>query len=106
MSREDSLPYEGVLVTACELLSAHATNTTIAAAEAVSRECRGVVTEVLPVDFEAATTRIRELMGAHRPHTVINLGLAARQKEITPERVAITVMDARFPVNSGAQPLD
>lgn len=102
----DQLPYEGVLVTAFEPFGEHETNPTIAAAEAVARECPGVVTEVLPVEFEAATVRIRELMDEYQPHTVISLGLAAGRTEITPERVAINVMDAPIPDNSGAQPID
>lgn len=106
MGSEAALPYEGVLVTAFEPFGEHETNPTIAAAEAVARECPGVVTEVLPVEFEAATARIRELMDEHRPHTVISLGLAAGRAQITPERVAINVMDASIPDNSGAQPID
>ncbi|MCT1656861.1 pyroglutamyl-peptidase I [Brevibacterium luteolum] len=102
----DQLPYEGVLVTAFEPFGEHETNPTIAAAEAVARECSGAVTEVLPVEFKAACTRIRELMDEHEPHTVISLGLAAGRMEITPERVAINLMDAPIPDNSGAQPID
>lgn len=102
----DQLPYEGVLVTAFEPFGEHETNPTIAAAEAVARECPGVVTEVLPVEFDAAMARIRSLMDEHQPHTVISLGLAAGRTEITPERVAINVMDAPIPDNSGAQPID
>jgi len=106
MGAEAPLSYEGVLVTAFEPFGEHETNPTIAAAEAVARECPGVVTEVLPVEFEAATVRIRELMDEHQPHTVVSLGLAAGRTEITPERVAINVMDAPIPDNSGAQPID
>lgn len=102
----DQLPYEGVLVTAFEPFGEHKTNPTIAAAEAVARECPGAVTEVLPVEFDAACTRIRELMDEHQPHTVISLGLAAGRRDITPERVAINVMDAPIPDNATAQPID
>lgn len=38
----DQMPYEGVLVTAFEPFGEHKTNPTIAAAEAVARECPGV----------------------------------------------------------------
>lgn len=106
MIATEPLPYDGVLVTAFEPFGEHDANPTIAAAEAVARECPGVVTEVLPVEFEAASARIRELMDDHQPHTVISLGLAAGRTEITPERVAINVMDAPIPDNSGAQPID
>ncbi|WP_180964814.1 pyroglutamyl-peptidase I [Brevibacterium luteolum] len=106
MSTASPLPYAGVLVTAFEAFGEHDSNPTIAAAEAVARECPGVVTEVLPVEFDAACTRIRELMDEHQPHTVISLGLAAGRTEITPERVVINVMDAPIPDNSGAQPID
>ncbi len=106
MNTASPLPYAGVLVTAFEAFGDHDSNPTVAAAEAVARECPGAVTEVLPVEFEAATKRVRELMDEHQPHTVISLGLAAGRTEITPERLAINVMDAPIPDNSGAQPID
>lgn len=106
MSTASPLPYAGVLVTAFEAFGEHDSNPTVAAAEAVARECPGAVTEVLPVEFDAACARIRELMDEHEPHTVISLGLAAGRRDITPERVAINVMDAPIPDNSGAQPID
>lgn len=106
MNTASPLPYAGVLVTAFEAFGDHDSNPTVAAAEAVARECPGAVTEVLPVEFDAACTRIRELMDEHQPHTVISLGLAAGRRDITPERVAINVMDAPIPDNATAQPID
>lgn len=75
---------------------------------AALREARGaeLTTQVLPVEFTAATRRIGELMTQVQPHIVLSLGLADGRRELTPERVAINLADARMPDNSGAQPID
>ena len=41
-----------------------------------------------------------------QPDAVVCLGQASGRADITPERVAINVMDARIPDNSGNQPVD
>jgi pyroglutamyl-peptidase len=41
-----------------------------------------------------------------QPHIVITVGQAGGRAEITPERVAINVDDARIPDNAGRQPID
>lgn len=65
-----------------------------------------VVGAVLPCVFGAANTQLRRLLRRHRPALVICLGQAGGRAEITPERVAINVDDARIPDNAGAQPVD
>lgn len=64
-----------------------------------------VITELLPVEFDAASTRIRQLVRTHRPDVVVSLGLAAGRGAVTPERVAINLAEARIPDESGAQPV-
>lgn len=64
-----------------------------------------VLTELLPVEFAAASTRIRHLIRTHRPDVVVSLGLAAGRSAVTPERVAINLAEARIPDESGAQPV-
>lgn len=67
---------------------------------------RRIVAAVLPCVFGKSRRELRALIRAHRPERVIALGLAANRAEITPERVAINVDDARIADNAGAQPLD
>ncbi|MNV77068.1 Pyrrolidone-carboxylate peptidase [compost metagenome] len=56
--------------------------------------------------FGAAATALREAMAQHAPQLVVCTGLAGSRTEITPERVAINVDDARIPDNAGGQPID
>lgn len=67
---------------------------------------RTVVGATLPCVFGAARYGIVSLLRAHQPGLVICLGLAGGRAEITPERVALNVDDARLPDNAGAQPID
>lgn len=61
---------------------------------------------VLPCVFGKSAVALRGLIQRHRPTMVVCLGLANGRAEITPERVAINVDDARIPDNAGRQPLD
>ena len=56
--------------------------------------------------FGDAVARLHEAMAQWQPALVICLGLAGGRTEITPERVAINVDDARIPDNAGRQPVD
>ena len=60
----------------------------------------------LPCVFGDAIARLDEAMAQWQPTLVICLGLAGGRTEITPERVAINVDDARIPDNAGRQPVD
>ena len=46
------------------------------------------------------------LLRAHQPSLVICVGQAGGRAEITPERVAINIDDARIADNAGSQPID
>jgi pyroglutamyl-peptidase len=61
---------------------------------------------VLPCVFGKSATELKRLIRRHRPALVICLGLANGRGEITPERVAINVDDARIADNAGRQPVD
>lgn len=52
--------------------------------------------------IRAAAEKIREL----RPDAVICVGQAGGRSAVTPERVAINLMDASIPDNEGNQPVD
>ncbi|RDI67573.1 pyroglutamyl-peptidase I [Nocardia pseudobrasiliensis] len=60
----------------------------------------------LPCVFDTALPVLRQAIAESDPALVICLGLAGGRTEITPERVAINLDDARIPDNAGAQPID
>ncbi len=60
----------------------------------------------LPCVFGRALQALDEALAATSPVLVLALGLAAGRGEISVERVAINVDDARIPDNAGAQPVD
>lgn len=60
----------------------------------------------LPCVFGAAVLRLEQALEQWQPTLVVCLGLAGGRSEITPERVAINVDDARIPDNAGCQPID
>jgi len=79
----------------------------------VARALRGrviggtpVVAEVLPCTFAEAPRALHAALRRHRPALVLALGLAADRTELSLERVAINLIDARIADNAGAQPID
>lgn len=61
---------------------------------------------LLPCVFGAAITELKRQIRAAQPVLIICLGQAGGRADITPERVAINVDDARIPDNAGRQPVD
>ncbi|WP_328645173.1 pyroglutamyl-peptidase I [Amycolatopsis sp. NBC_00348] len=60
----------------------------------------------LPVEFAASLPALRRALAEHQPELVVCVGQAGGRAEVTPERVAINLVDARIPDNAGAQPVD
>ena len=60
-----------------------------------------IVTAILPVAYAQSAERFLALIAEHNPDVVICLGQAEGRKEITPERVAINLDDARLADNEG-----
>ena len=65
-----------------------------------------LVTAILPVVFGQASAQLRELIDLHKPTAVLCLGQAEGRSEMTPERIAINLDDARIADNAGNQPLE
>jgi pyroglutamyl-peptidase len=65
-----------------------------------------LVGAVLPVAFTDAPIALAQELDRYRPEFVFALGLAGGRAEIALERVAINLIDARIPDNSGLQPID
>jgi pyroglutamyl-peptidase len=65
-----------------------------------------VHTRVLPTVFGQAITALEDALVTVRPDIVLAVGLAGGRAELSLERVAINVDDARIPDNDGQQPID
>lgn len=61
---------------------------------------------VLPVTFAAARPTLEALLEQHRPALVIALGQAGGRSEMSLERIAVNLIDARIADNEGVQPID
>jgi pyroglutamyl-peptidase len=60
----------------------------------------------LPTRFDAAPEVMRAAIQSTHPVLAVVLGLASGRSEISIERVAINLIDARIPDNAGSQPHD
>lgn len=65
-----------------------------------------IVGAILPVAFAEAPQVLAELIDRHRPALVIALGQAGGRAELSIERVAINLIDARIADNADLQPID
>ncbi len=65
-----------------------------------------IITAQLPCEFYIATEKLHALLDAHQPEIVICVGQAGGRAEISVERIAINIDDARIPDNAGNQPID
>ncbi len=68
--------------------------------------CAEIVKQQLPVSFRLAHQELEKAIEKEQPDIILCTGMAADRKEITIERVAINICDARIPDNEGLQPLD
>ena len=65
-----------------------------------------IVTGILPVTYAQSAERLLALIAEHNPDVVICLGQAEGRTQITPEKIAINLDDARLPDNAGVQRSD
>ena len=65
-----------------------------------------IVTAILPVTYAQSAERLLALIAEHNPDVVICLGQAEGRTQITPEKVAINLDDARLPDNAGVRRSD
>ena len=68
-------------------------------------EC-DLVSVQLPCVFSKSLEALENALKLHQPQMVIALGQADGRSDVSIERVAINVCDARIPDNEGAQPVD
>lgn len=60
----------------------------------------------LPTEFGRSLTTLRKALTRWRPRLVLCIGQAGGRAQLSLERVAINVDDARIPDNRGRQPID
>lgn len=60
-----------------------------------------IVIAILPVAYTQSAERLLALINEHNPDVVISLGQAEGRTQITPERIAINLDDARLADNEG-----
>ena len=65
-----------------------------------------IIARQLPCAFATAVDCLNQLLAEHDPQLVIATGLGPGRSDISIERVAINLNDARIPDNLGAQPID
>ena len=63
-----------------------------------------VAKEVLPVTFGESSRKLISLIELHNPSVVVALGQAEGRTQISPERIAINLDDARIADNAGFSP--
>jgi pyroglutamyl-peptidase len=63
-------------------------------------------TRILPTVFGRAIAALEDALATVRPDIVLCVGLAGGRAELSLERVAINIDDARIPDNDGQQPID
>lgn len=98
-----------VLLTGFEPFDGAAHNPSIDAVRTLAQEgIEGISLEVLelPVEFVDAGELVCAAIARIQPDIVLSVGLAAGRYDITVERVAVNLADARIADNSGEQPVD
>ncbi|WP_043263337.1 pyroglutamyl-peptidase I [Streptomyces sp. CT34] len=98
-----------VLLTGFEPFDGESTNPSWQAVRAAAAEplAAAVVSTVeLPCVYGRSLTALRTAIDATQPDIVVCVGQAGGRPDITVERVALNIDDARIPDASGAEPID
>ena len=96
------------LVTGFEPFGADAVNPSREAVLRLPRRLGDLLieTRILPTVFGRAIAALEDALATTQPAIVLCVGLAGGRAELSLERVAINVDDARIPDNDGQQPID
>ena len=97
-----------ILLAAFDPFGGDTVNPAQKAVEAVSDHIAGaeIVKIIVPTVFDKSIDTVYEAMKREQPDVTFCIGQAGGRYELTPERVAINLNDARIPDNEGKQPLD
>ena len=96
------------LVTGFEPFGGDAINPAGEALPLLPRDIDGlaIATRLLPCVFGQAIAALEDAATEIRPDIVLCVGLAGGRAELSLERIAINIDDARIPDNAGQQPID
>lgn len=98
-----------VLVTAFDPFGGESVNPAWEAVQLLntkSFESIHVIVKQIPTVFRCSIQSLKQAIAENQPDIVICVGQAGGRSDITVERVAINVDDARIPDNQGFQPID
>lgn len=97
-----------ILVTGFDPFDGESCNPSWDAVSQLSEQIAGaeIVMKCVPTEFRRATAEVSEAIDELAPDAVVLVGQAGGRADVTPERVAINLEDARIPDNAGAQPID
>lgn len=65
-----------------------------------------ILTLELPTEFKKSSELLKKYIDLIQPNIIISIGLAGGRSNISIERIAINIDDARIPDNSGYSPID
>jgi len=97
-----------ILITAFDPFGGDIVNPALEAVKLMKDQIEGaeIVKLEIPTVFHKSIDKIKEAILSEEPDVVLSVGQAGGRFEVTPERVAINVDDARIADNEGNQPLD
>lgn len=97
-----------VLVTAFDPFGGETVNPAYEAVKLLEDKIAGVdiVRYEIPTVFRKSVEKLEEALQKEKPHAVICIGQAGGRSEITVERIAINIDDARIKDNEGNMPED
>lgn len=97
-----------ILVTGFDPFGDDSINPAIEAVKLLPDEINGVeiIKLEIPTVFYKSADVVAEAIEKEQPDYVLNIGQAGGRAELTPERVAINMDDARIEDNEGQQPID
>lgn len=97
-----------ILITGFEPFGGEKINPALEAIKKVKDNIDGaeIVKEEIPTVFGKSIEKLEEAVKKHHPDTVICVGQAGGRFDITVERVAINMDDARIDDNDGNKPID
>ena len=98
-----------LLLTGFEPFDGHAVNPSWEVAQALHGQVVAGLTVQslrLPCTFSGSASRLLQAINRQQPRVVLSLGLAPSRTQLSIERLAVNINDARIPDNQGVQPRD
>lgn len=97
-----------ILITAFDPFGGDSINPALEAVKLMKDEIAGaeIIKLMVPTVFKKSIEKTVEAIEKENPDIVLNIGQAGGRFDLTPERVAINIDDARIKDNEGNQPID